>query len=85
MIFGALQTLSEEACEDAMEEQEKRNDRPFTPSQLTAIPSGWWEGAKLIQHAEVPLPCQQLQEGIVLTHIILSVHVSVCVCVTMVS
>ncbi|XP_045107815.1 serine/threonine-protein phosphatase 4 regulatory subunit 2-like [Portunus trituberculatus] len=28
LIFGALQTLNEEACEDVLEEQEKRGDTP---------------------------------------------------------
>ncbi|XP_063845071.1 kinase D-interacting substrate of 220 kDa B-like isoform X8 [Scylla paramamosain] len=29
LIFGALQTLNEEACEDVLEEQEKRGDEPL--------------------------------------------------------
>ncbi|KAK4298503.1 hypothetical protein Pmani_029159 [Petrolisthes manimaculis] len=32
MIFGALQTLNEEACEDVLEEQEKRSELSFTLS-----------------------------------------------------
>nr|XP_045615687.1 kinase D-interacting substrate of 220 kDa B-like isoform X5 [Procambarus clarkii] len=40
LIFGALQTLNEEACEDVLEEQEKIIDQLPTPSHLTTIPSG---------------------------------------------
>ncbi|XP_071550191.1 uncharacterized protein Arms isoform X4 [Panulirus ornatus] len=39
LIFGALQTLNEEACEDVQEEREK-GDQPVPPTHLSTIPSG---------------------------------------------
>ncbi|XP_076046532.1 ankyrin repeat-rich membrane spanning isoform X4 [Oratosquilla oratoria] len=39
LIFGVLQTLNEEACEDVMEEQE-RADLPDVQTHLSTIPSG---------------------------------------------
>ena len=34
LIFGALQTLNEEACEDVLEEQEKRGEAPLGPPAI---------------------------------------------------
>lgn len=39
MIFGALQTLNEEACEDVLEEQEKADLAPAA-SHLSTVTSG---------------------------------------------
>ncbi|KAK8734968.1 hypothetical protein OTU49_005752 [Cherax quadricarinatus] len=39
LIFGALQTLNEEACEDVLKEHEKTY-HPHTSTHLTTIPSG---------------------------------------------
>lgn len=41
MIFGALQTLNEEACEDVLEEQEKGHVIA-TPNVLSTVTSGWY-------------------------------------------
>ncbi|XP_066960027.1 kinase D-interacting substrate of 220 kDa B isoform X4 [Macrobrachium rosenbergii] len=50
MIFGALQTLNEEAFEDVIEEQEKVV-MPSTPSHLPTIPSGGTGGVDGVPEA----------------------------------
>ncbi|KAG7155950.1 hypothetical protein Hamer_G012096 [Homarus americanus] len=76
LIFGALQTLNEEACEDVLEEQEKRSDQPPTPTHLATIPSGESSegGGRVVGNDEVDV--MYLQSSPLVSHRVVSAPVS---------
>nr|XP_027230587.1 uncharacterized protein LOC113822248 [Penaeus vannamei] len=76
MIFGALQTLNEEACEDVLEEQEKADLAP-TASHLSTITSGeTGEGEASAVNGGEEMDVMFLQSSPLLSHRVVSAPTS---------